>query len=502
MLAVHANPVLQFLRQLRVAGGTAHLPDRDLLQRFVRQRDETAFAALVQRHGPIVLRVCLQVLHQEQNAEDAFQATFLILSRKAASLRKRDSLASWLYGVAHHAAMDLKRTIDRRRCRENLARPPSQTDPLAALTVREGQEILHQELSRLPEKYRAPLVLCCLEGLARDEAARQLAWPLGKLKYRLEQARKLLSARLLRRGFTLSAALATSALSERGASAALPTRLVNLTVEAAKLVVPGGASSSVVSASVATLTEGVLSAMTLSKLNSAMVLLLAALITIVAVVQVCPRQVAVAGDADSTNASPAGLITTAPPTLQQHKPIPADQEFLFGQVVRPRFFLRNTGKTPIEVSYPRLITQHYYRSLHFLDKEGGQLPVRKKDEPGFPVGWLAVQLPAGEYAEISGNLLSIGEGADKDSAETVLPARPRRTYRVQYTLPDYSDSKAGDLETGEFRFRVLDKGAREPKQPSPKERKREIAWGKPGKNGLQVGVLLEPVEKADGDAKQ
>jgi RNA polymerase sigma factor (sigma-70 family) len=187
MLTVHTNPVLHFLRKLRVAESTTRLQDRDLLRCFVKEREEAAFTALIQRHGPMVLRVCLQVLHQEQDAEDAFQATFLILSRKAAAVQKRDSLASWLYGVAHHAALDLKRSLARRRSREERASPLAPTDPLGALTVREGEEILHQELSRLPEKYRAPLVLCCLEGLARDEAALQLGWPLGKLKSRLEQ---------------------------------------------------------------------------------------------------------------------------------------------------------------------------------------------------------------------------------------------------------------------------------------------------------------------------
>jgi hypothetical protein len=115
---------------------------------------------------------------------------------------------------------------------------------------------------------------------------------------------------------------------------------------------------------------------------------------------------------------------------------------------------------------------------------------------GFPVGWLGVRLPSGKHAETSGGLLSIGDGADENSAETVLNAMPGRTYSVQYTLPNYGDSKAAELQTGEFRFRVLEKGETEGKQPILGKLKKEIAWGKPGKNGLQAGVVLMPLKAA------
>src|SRR5262245_43098122 len=189
MPAFRQELVLRFIRKLAVREHIARLPDGELLQHFVTARDAEAFAALVRRHGPMVLHVCLQLLDNEHDAEDAFQATFLILSRKASSVRKQQSVGNWLFGVANHVATDLKRKRTRRRSHESLVRRPAVTDPITALTVREAQLILHEELARFPEKYRAPLVLCNLEGLTRDEAAKQLGLPFGTLKDRLELAR-------------------------------------------------------------------------------------------------------------------------------------------------------------------------------------------------------------------------------------------------------------------------------------------------------------------------
>src|SRR5262245_36562975 len=167
MSAVRHEPVLRFIRKLAVREHIAQLPDGDLLHQYITARDDEAFAALVRRHGPMVLRLCLQILDNVQDAEDAFQATFLILSRKASSVKKRQSVGSWLFGVAHHAATDLKRKRARRRSHETQARQASTTDPLSVLTLGEAQFILHEELARLSEKYRALLVLCNLEGLTR-----------------------------------------------------------------------------------------------------------------------------------------------------------------------------------------------------------------------------------------------------------------------------------------------------------------------------------------------
>jgi RNA polymerase sigma factor (sigma-70 family) len=230
----------------------AHLSDRELVARFSAHRDEAAFEALVQRHGPMVLCVCRRVLGNEHDAEDAFQATFLVLSRKTASLRRQESVGSWLFGVAHRLALKANAAAARRRTHESRAATHSPLDPLAEITVREAQVVLEEELARLPEKYRAPLVLCCLEGVPRDEAAQHLGWPLSTLKSRLEEARDRLRRRLGRRGLTLPAALLASVLAEGTAQAAVPVTLVRATVRGALVFAGGKAGTGVmVSAKVA-----------------------------------------------------------------------------------------------------------------------------------------------------------------------------------------------------------------------------------------------------------
>jgi RNA polymerase sigma factor (sigma-70 family) len=220
------------------------------------------------------------VLGNEHDAEDAFQATFLVLSRKTASLRHQESVGSWLYGVASRLALKANAQASRRRSRERHALRQSPTDPLAEITVREAQVLLEQELARLPEKHRAPVVLCCLEGLPRDGAAQQLGWPLSTLKSRLEEARARLRRRLGRRGLTLPAALLASVLAEGAARAVVPVALVRSTVQAALVFAGGRAGGDVlVSAEVAALAEESLRTMIATRLKlAAMFVLLLGLV--------------------------------------------------------------------------------------------------------------------------------------------------------------------------------------------------------------------------------
>jgi RNA polymerase sigma factor (sigma-70 family) len=250
---------LEHLYQLAPAEG-----DGQLLARFVASRDECAFAALVRRHGPMVLGVCRRLLRHEQDAEDAFQATFLVLARRARSVVKRESVGSWLYGVAYRIALQARVVRARRRAREKLvdAMPHPEVAPV------EPQDwllLLDQELARLPEKYRATLVLCDLEGLPRREAARQLGLPEGTLSSRLATARQLLAKRLARYALGLPAA----ALGE-GAARAVPALLVDSTVNAA------AGTSVVVSSTVSLLTNGALKTMLLKKLKLVLALVLVA----------------------------------------------------------------------------------------------------------------------------------------------------------------------------------------------------------------------------------
>jgi RNA polymerase sigma factor (sigma-70 family) len=200
--------------------------DAALLDRFARSRDGDAFAALVRRHGPMVYGVCRRVLHDAHAAEDAAQAAFLMLARKAAALRDPDRLAAWLHGTAHHLALNCRKADARRRRREGtgpLPAPASPRDPLEELTARELLAFVDEEVRRLPEVYRLPVILCCLEGHSQEEAARRLGWSPGSVKGRLERGRARLHARLVRRGLTLGAALAAVEVS-RGAATGVPAQ--------------------------------------------------------------------------------------------------------------------------------------------------------------------------------------------------------------------------------------------------------------------------------------
>jgi RNA polymerase sigma factor (sigma-70 family) len=239
MIHPQLQDVVHHLRHL-TGPQTAPAPsERELLDRFIAERDEAAFAALVERRAPMVLGVCRRVLRHAHDAEDACQATFRVLARKAASVRKRESLASWLHGVAYHVSTRLKRDLARRGAREALRPEATQADVAAEVSWRELRGLLEDELARLPARYRSPLILCYLEGKTRDEAAQQLGWSLTTFRGRLERGRERLRARLIRRGLTLSAALFAGALGESSASAAPPPAFVVLTVKAALLYAAG-----------------------------------------------------------------------------------------------------------------------------------------------------------------------------------------------------------------------------------------------------------------------
>jgi RNA polymerase sigma factor (sigma-70 family) len=240
MRATSLRPLVRCLARLAGAGPARDLSDADLLERFRAGREEAAFTLLVQRHGPAVLGLCRRLLGNCADADDAFQATFLVLLRKADSIRKRASLGSWLHGVAFHVAT-------RARARRPAALlpdlPAGGDEPGDAAAWREVRALLDEEISRLPERYRAPLVLCGLEGKTCEQAARELGWPKSSLAHRLGRAKDLLRDRLLRRGVAVPAAVLTAALA-REASAAVPALLALGTVRLAAQALAGGAPTS------------------------------------------------------------------------------------------------------------------------------------------------------------------------------------------------------------------------------------------------------------------
>lgn len=251
---------------LRVVLGTPDVPDRDLLARFVASRDEDAFAEIVRRHGPMVLAVCRRVTGRPHDADDAFQAAFLVLARRAAHVGRPELLANWLYGVAYRTALEARAA--RRRAEEHVV--PAAPEPAAPEPPDDPAElrrVIDEELAKLPDKYRTAVVLCELEGLPRAAAAAQMGIPEGTLSSRLAHARKVLAERLARRGVTAGATAVAVALGRDAAATAVPRTLMNATILAAARFVPGGAVPAGVSPAVSSLTDGVLKTMLATRLR-------------------------------------------------------------------------------------------------------------------------------------------------------------------------------------------------------------------------------------------
>jgi RND family efflux transporter MFP subunit len=247
------------------------MTDTQLLERFTTRRDETAFEELLARHGPMILSVCQQLLRGGHDAEDAFQATFLVLVRKVGSIGQPHLLANWLYGVAHRVASRMSVQTARRRLRERRGVELVAVEPFCQVAWDDIRPVIHAEVSRLPEKYRTAIVLCYLQGKSQDEAAAYLECSAGAIKGRLERGRNLLRKRLCRRGLALSIGALATVVS--APAIALSPPLVASTVKAATLVLAGQAAGAV-SAQVIGLMEGVLNTMFLTKLKIAAVLVL------------------------------------------------------------------------------------------------------------------------------------------------------------------------------------------------------------------------------------
>ena len=260
---------MQLLRrpnpERNLAADAPPLTDWQLLEQFVERRDQDAFESLVRIHGPMVLGVCRRVTGHHHDAEEAFQAAFLVLARKAASIWPRQMLASWLYGVAYRTALKLRTATAKRRAKEKqIAMLP---EPVAA-EERDWQEIdplLDRELNRLPAAYRAAVICCDLQGCSRADAARQLGWPEGTLKVRLMRARSLLAKRLTRQGVVLSAGTLAVLLSQKAASAAVPAALLSSTAKAAGVAAATSGVSTSAGAKTATLVKGITKSLFLGK---------------------------------------------------------------------------------------------------------------------------------------------------------------------------------------------------------------------------------------------
>jgi RNA polymerase sigma factor (sigma-70 family) len=275
MEKVASSPISRLIRRMVEDRQFRDLPDQELLERFREQQDHGAFNSLMRRHGPMVLDVCRSVLGNEADAEDAFQASFLILARKTATIRKQESLGSWLHGVAYRTSLKKRAQTATRKKYEALApvRRGGELDDLSWLEVR---QLMHEDLSKLPERYRAPLVLCYLEGATQDAVAQHLGIAKSTVRLRLEQGRALLRTRLTRRGIGLSCLLAFAAWPTATASAGVPAILMESTRNAVSALAANGACCGV-SATVVKLVEGVGKAMILTNVKLASAALLVVL---------------------------------------------------------------------------------------------------------------------------------------------------------------------------------------------------------------------------------
>jgi len=333
------------IRQLHRAAllpDRAGLTDSQLLEQFLAAQDEVAFEVLVRRHGPMVFAVCRRVIGNLHDAEDAFQASFLVLARKAASVSPREAVGNWLYGVAYRTARRARAVSARRWAREKQVKDMPSPTTAPADPLEELEPLLDHELSRLPDKYRMPIVLCELQGRTRKEVAGQLKLPEGTLSSRLATARKMLAKRLARHGLAMSGAALTALLSHNAASANVPNGLVTSTAKAASLFAAGKVTATaLVSNKVTALTEGMLKSMLMLKLlkiGAGMLLAIAA-----AVAGVCGLA------AHSLQADPqqvktlVQVIKEAPPATVQE-----------GQILG-RFTAADTGKPVAGVKIQVLI---------------------------------------------------------------------------------------------------------------------------------------------------
>jgi RNA polymerase sigma factor (sigma-70 family) len=333
------SEVLQHLRRVSRLRDGAELTDGQLLEDFLDRRDEAALTALIRRHGPMVWGVCCRLLRNHHDAEDAFQATFLVLVRKASSVRPREMIANWLYGVARQTALKARATATKRWKRE------VQVTPMAEPAAREPdvwhdlQPLLDQALTRLPDIYRVAVVLCDLEGNTRKEAARQLGVPEGTLAARLARGRVLLAKRLGQRGVVLSGGTLGAVLSQHAASAGVPPALMSTTIKAAAAAAAGQAvSAGAISAKVAALAKrGV--TMYLLKWQAAILALVMSVVTglgVLAVRTLAKEPPPVAPDPEQGAAASRPIGGAGPRAAERTRSLPTEEFARLSAQIKPQ----------------------------------------------------------------------------------------------------------------------------------------------------------------------
>jgi RNA polymerase sigma factor (sigma-70 family) len=440
--------VIDHLRRtvLREAAG---LGDAELLGRFLEGRDEAALAALVRRHGPMVWGVCRRLLGHH-DAEDAFQATFLVLVKKAAAVVPRELVGNFLYGVAHQTALQARRTAARRRAREVQVTVMPEPEAVPPDQWPDVKPLLDQELGRLPDIYRTVVVLCDLEGRTRKEVARQLGVPPGTVAGRLARARALLAKRLTERGVTLSAGVLAAVLAQNVASAAVPNAVVSSTIQAARLLAAGrAAAGGAISGKVAALTEGVMKAMLFRKLRAALaVVLLLGFLATGAILLTCRTA---AGQPDRKPSAEKAEKAEKPvePAAKQEKeqepftawgtevdglqaglgyPPGAKRAYHHGETVTLVVRVRNVRKETVRFSYLQPFVEHWPT---VTDSAGKRVPQPALlDEIGERLPGV-VELPPGKEIELHALKRQLRPASESASKEFMQPYALYGTGKVE-----------------------------------------------------------------------
>ncbi len=476
MLSRPLNVVFSHLRSAAERDG-AGATDGELLSRFLNQRDDDALAALVERHAPMVWGVCRRVLCNPHDAEDAFQATFLVLVRKAGTVKSRELLANWLYGVAQQTAVRLRATTAKRSGRE------VQMQKLPEPAVAEARDedllsLLDHELSRLPERSRAFIVLCDLEGHTRKEVARQLGCPEGTVASGLARARGLLARRLTRRGLAVSSGSLAATLSHSVASADVPATVVTSAINVATLLAAGKAAG-VISGPVAKLTHGVLKTMFLKKIMTTAVAVLAVGVAVMTGGSLALGQTEGKPAVGKDVKAPVAEKPMKPAAEQEKEPFTAwgkevgglqaglgfkageQRAYTHGETVTLVVRVRNVGNKDVKFQYyPKFLSEN---SPTVLDETGKRVSLRgntlhivKRDIPK------EVNLAVGKEIELYERELRLAKGNEDADELKTLDIFPKGKLLIQHEQVIGQSAQASDkldpdlekLATGKLEMEV------------------------------------------------